>query len=393
VSKKLRETTMNTMNSITKDYSNESNMPLAKQSNSLGFTLTADQQMEVDQIVSGIKIEELTPADIVQIGFPAEKALQQILDGFLARLDKNASHQVFQLFEQLEKGVKDANLQEVLNKIQDTQPTFFRKLMGYLKGKSLSQITRETFEGIKDVLSGKTQTLAYEVNKIEKELFHHMQRLNDELRTMEALKDSYHLHMHNFGTMAVASQHILEKAKAHLLVLENESRSNENPILIAQLQDFQQKVQLLESRTLSLVGAFTRLPADHIIIQQIEQAGVATLQETTITASSRFASIKTTLLAINGAFNVKNVQHMAQKQAVMDQQLQQIRSQLTKEIVTTAIASPGDNRLEQVAQIEKIIQDAKDIRELIKTAQEVNDSKFRTARDKFEMLRNQLSQN
>jgi hypothetical protein len=101
----------------------------------------------------------------------------------------------------------------------------------------------------------------------------------------------------------------------------------------------------------------------------------------------------TTLLAINGAFNVKNVQHMAQKQAVMDQQLQQIRSQLTKEIVTTAIASPGDNRLEQVAQIEKIIQDAKDIRELIKTAQEVNDSKFRTARDKFEMLRNQLSQN
>jgi hypothetical protein len=382
-----------TMNTIAKESANGLDVPLSEQKNSLRFTLTVNQQAEVDQIVSNIKIEELTPADIVQIGFPAEQALQQTLDGFLARLDKNSSHQVFMLFEQLEKGVKDANLQEVLRKIQDTKPTFFRKLMGYLKGKSLSQITRETFDGIKDLLSGKTQTLAYEVNKIEKELAHHMHKLNDELRTMEELKESYHTHMHNFGTMAVASQHILEKAKVHLDVLEKESLTNDNPLLITKLQDFQQKVQLLESRTLSLIGAFTRLPADHIIIQQIEQAGVATLQETTITASSRFASIKTTLLAINGAFNVKNVQQMAQKQALMDQQLQQIRSQLTKEIVTTAIASPGDNRLEQVAQIEKIIQDAKEIRELIKTAQQINEGKFRTAREKFETLRNQLSQN
>jgi hypothetical protein len=210
---------------------------------------------------------------------------------------------------------------------------------------------------------------------------------------MQELKESYHEHMANFGTMAVASQVVLERAKEHLAVLEQEHQSGDSPIAAAKLQDFTQKVQLLESRTLSLVGAFTRLPADHIIIQQIEQAGVATLQETTITASSRFASIKTTLLAINGAFNVKNVQQMAQKQALMDQQLQQIRGQLTKEIVTTAITNPGDNRLEQVAQIEKIIQDAKEIRELIKTAQQINESKFRTAREKFETLRNQLSQN
>ena len=380
------------MDTLLKESSNGGALPLAEQKNALGFTLSEAQQAEVERIVSTIKIEELTPAEIVQIGFPAEQALQQTLDGFLARLDKNSSHHVFLLFDQLEKGVKDADLQEVLRKIQNTKPTFFRRLIGFFKGKSLSRISKETYDAVKDLLSGKTQTLAYEVNKIEKELAHHMHKLNDELTTMQELKESYHDHMTNFGTMAVASQRVLEMAKDHLTVLEREHLANENPILTAKLQDFTQKVQLLESRTLSLVGAFTRLPADHIIIQQIEQAGVATLQETTITASSRFASIKTTLLAINGAFNVKNVQQMAQKQALMAQQLQQIRSQLTKEIVNTAITNPGDNRLEQVAQIEKIIQDAKEIRELIKTAQEINESKFRTVREKFETLRNQLSQ-
>ena len=140
-----------------------------------------------------------------------------------------------------------------------------------------------------------------------------------------------------------------------------------------------QKVQLLESRTLSLVGSYMRLPADHIIIQQIEQAGVATLQETTITAASRFSSIKTTLLAVNGAFNVKAVQQIAERQAKMDEQLQKVRSQITKEIVTTAMSNPGDNRLEQAAQIEKIIADAVEIKTLINKAQAINEEKFNTS--------------
>jgi hypothetical protein len=367
--------------------------PLVSKKNALGFTLNEEQGQEADRIVASLNIQELTPADIVQIGYSAEQALQRTLDGFLARLDKNSSNQVFLLFDQLEKGVKDANLQEVLRKIQDTKPTLFRRMMGFLRGKNLSQVTRETYDSIKELISGKTQTLAYEVGKIEKELSQSMHKLNEELRTLDELKASYHTHIGNFGTVAVASQQVLENAKAHLGEMETELQNQvaENPIKLARLQDVRQKVNLLASRTLSLVGAYTRLPADHIIIQQIEQAGVATLQETIITASSRFASIKTTLLAINGAFNVKSVQQIAQKQAAMGQQLQQIRSQLTKEIMTTAMASPGDNRLEQVAQVEKIIQDAREIRDLMKKAQEINEGKFRTAREKFVELRSQLS--
>lgn len=380
-------------NAITAGSVSDAGDSQVEKPNSLGFTLTPQQNQEVERLVASIDVRELTSADIVQLGLPAEQALQKTLDGFLTRLDKTTSGQVFDLFEKLEKGVNDANLPEVLRKIQDAKPSLMRRLMGFLKGKSAGQITRETYENIRELLSGKTQTLAYAVGSIEKDLARSMQKLTEELQSLEQLKESYHAHVANFGTMAVAAQRVLEASKVYLLEMEQEQGEETNPIQQAKIHDMRQKVQLLESRTLSLVGAFTRMPADHVIIQQIEQAGVATLQETAITASSRFASIKTTLLALNGAFNVKSVQQMASKQADMDRQLQQVRSQLTREIVATAISSPGDNRLEQAAQIEKILQDAREIRTIIKGAQEANAQKFQAARDRFETIRKQLSEN
>ncbi|MGT2467579.1 hypothetical protein ACVOMV_25975 (plasmid) [Mesorhizobium atlanticum] len=73
----------------------------------------------------------------------------------------------------------------------------------------------------------------------------------------------------------------------------------------ARVQELRDKLRLLESRALALEGTYTRLPADQMVIQQIEQAGITTLQETATTVAARFASIKMTLLSIHGAFAVK----------------------------------------------------------------------------------------
>jgi len=386
------------------DTTNESGMELQKkemgqapviQQNGVPtlMVLNDQQKQEVDRIVTGFEFTEVGSGSIIELGFKAEQGLQKTLDGFLARLDKNTSFQVFELFERLEKGVKDANLPEVLRIVQENKPSLLRRFIGFLKGKSLSQITRESFENIKEMISGRTHTLANEVGKLEKELGVSMRKLSEELQSLEELKDSYHDNLSAFGIEAIAAQVLLEKARVYVREQEEivANLTSPDPQRQTQLRELQQKLQLLESRSLSLVGAYTRLPADHMIIQQIEQAGVATLQETAITASSRFASIKTTLLALNAAFNVKSVQQMSDKQAEMDRQLQQIRSQLTKEIVTTAATAPGDNRLEQAAQIEKIIQEANEIKALVKAAQTVNSQKFDLARERFAAARKQLS--
>ena len=384
------------METLRKESGKDSeDVPLPGPSQKLSLHLNASQQQEVEQIAKAINVQELSSADIIQIGYSAEKALQDTLDGFLARLDSASANQVFQLFEKLEKGVKDADLPEVLRKIQHSKPGFMTRFWGMLRGKSPKQVASETYNQIKEVLSGKTQTLVHQVKQIENGLFDSIQKLNAELDTMSDLKQSYHDHLERFAIVAASSEIVLSNAKAELAKMEasNDYLTQDNPIAQAKLQEMRQKVQLLESRTLSLVGSYMRLPADHIIIQQIEQAGVATLQETTITAASRFSSIKTTLLAVNGAFNVKAVQQIAERQAKMDEQLQKVRSQITKEIVTTAMSNPGDNRLEQAAQIEKIIADAVEIKTLINKAQAINEEKFNTARARFEAVRKELAAN
>ena len=150
-------------------------------------------------------------------------------------------------------------------------------------------------------------------------------------------------------------------------------------------------LQLLESRALALEGVYTRLPADQLVIQQIEQAGVATLQETATTIASRFASIKMTLLSIHGAFAVKSVQQLGERQARMDEQLTKLRGAALKDVAVAAARAPGDNRLAQAQQIEAIIVSTREIHELVEAARSETEEKFETARQKFAQARSELA--
>ena len=128
-----------------------------------------------------------------------------------------------------------------------------------------------------------------------------------------------------------------------------------------------------------------------MVIQQIEAAGIATLQETATTVSSRFASIKMTLLAIHGAFAVKSVQQIAERQARLDQQLTQLRGQATKDVAIAAAKAPGDNRVAQAQQIAAIITQTREIHELVETAKQETEAKFEAARQMFEQSRAELA--
>ncbi|NDY74765.1 hypothetical protein G3N28_22700, partial [Desulfobacter hydrogenophilus] len=146
-----------------------------------------------------------------------------------------------------------------------------------------------------------------------------MQKLFAELQLLETLKQSYGTHFADFTLDAAVARAFLEKAKGYFEA--EAARAKQNPgdvVAQARVQELQDKLRLLESRALALEGTYTRLPADQMVIQQIEQAGITTLQETATTVAARFASIKMTLLSIHGAFAVKGVQQLAARQARLD---------------------------------------------------------------------------
>jgi hypothetical protein len=359
--------------------------------NTGAVVLSRGQLPRAEQALTQLDFTAIASADIIKLGLGAEQALQQTLDGFLARLDKKTAAKVFELFGRLEKGVDDAKLPEILDRIQNGEkPGFFDGLFAKLRGKAADQIIREFLEEVGDLIAGRTKTLADEMARVEAELATEMQKLFTELQVLETLKKSYATHFGDFTVEAAVARAFVEKAKA-TLASEQAAANAADVAAQARLRELQDKLRLLESRALALEGTYTRLPADQMVIQQIEQAGISTLQETATTIASRFASIKMTLLSLHGAFAVKSIQQISARQARMDEQLTKLREATLKDVAVSAAKAPGENRLAQAQQIEQIVASTREIHGLIETAKRDTEAKFETARQKFAQAREALA--
>ncbi len=355
------------------------------------IVLREEQVPKAAAAVDALDFGAVAPGDIVNLGLDAEQALQRTLDGFLSRLDKNTSAKLFDLFGRLERGVEEANLPELLQRLHEGEkPGFFGGLLARFGGKSPDQAVREFMDDLAGLISGRTQTLASRMQQIEGELLGEMQTLFGELRSLDQLKQAYADHFSDFTVAAAAARGFLDKARAYVA---GEAAKLQVGDLAGQTRqrELEDKLRLLESRALALEGVYTRLPADQIVIQQIEQAGVATLQEVATTIASRFASIKMTLLSIHGAFAVKSVQQLSARQAKLDEQLQKVRSATLKDVAVSAATAPGDNRLAQAQQIESIVASTKEIHGMIEIAKRQSEEKFAAARQKFARAREELA--
>lgn len=359
--------------------------------NSGAIVLREDQLPKAQAAVDALDIETVAPGDIIRLGLDAEQALQRTLDGFLSRLDRNSAAKLFDLFGRLEQGVEDANLPEILQRLHEGEkPGFLGGLLARFTGKSPDRMMREFMDEIGALISGRTQTLASRMQTIEGELAGEMGKLFGELRSLDQLKQAYADHFGDFTVAAAAARGFLDKARAQIAA-ETSRVQPGDVVAQTRLRELEDKLRLLESRALALEGVYTRLPADQMVIQQIEQAGVATLQETATTIASRFASIKMTLLSLHGAFAIKSVQQLSARQARLDEQLQKVRSATLKDVAVTAASAPGDNRLAQAQQIETIVASTKEIHGMIETAKRQSNEKFAVAREKFARAREELA--
>ncbi len=355
------------------------------------IVLSAAQTPLAEQALAVLDFATLPSGDVIKIGLEAEQALQRTLDGFLARLDKNTAAKVFALFGQLEQGVEDAKLPEILDKLQNGEkPGLLVGLIGKLRGRRADEVASDLMAEIGDLISGRTRTLADRMMKLETGLSTEMQTLFGELQALDTLKKSYGSHFGDFTVSAAVARAFLAKAQTYVAAQEA-ALNAADPVASARLMELKDKLRLLESRALALEGTYTRLPADALVIQQIEQAGVATLQETATTVASRFASIKMTLLSIHGAFAVKNVQQLASRQAKLDTQLTELRGRALKDVAVAAAKAPGENRLAQAQQIEQIIATTNEIHGLVAAAKKTTEEQFEQARQKFAAARAELA--
>ena len=372
----------------------QANLPVPVSQIDTGAIVLKEAQLpDAEQRLAKLDFRSISQAEIVTIGLPEEQHLSTTLDGFMARLNRTDAKETFELFTQVKKGVEDAKLPEIIEKIQSpVEPGMFAKFTGMFRGKSASQLKDELFKSISDMITGRTKTLADLLAKMEGEIKSKLAGLLSELQVQQRLKESYLIHFGEFTVAAAVARAFLEKARAD--VAEEEATLAVNPtdsVQQARVQELQSKLVLLESRALALEGTYTRLPADALVIQQLQQAGVSTVQEVATTMNQRLSSIKMTLLAINGTFQIQGVQMLAERSATMDQQLLDARGQLLKQVAGTAAAAPGNNRLAQAKQIESVIAQVREVGEIVDKAREESKQRMAEARTSFAAARQELA--
>ena len=341
--------------------------------------LTGEQSRGIVEQVNGLSIHDLSLLQIAGLGAEVEVALHRSLGAFLDRIDKGDSPQIFRLVSELNTAVKAEDLDGLADKILNGTPGFFDKLIGMMSAKKLAAARNAMFEDVRLLVAGKTRKLSGVLDKMEKDIEVEKAKALDEARSLERLKDNYRARFGEFVQATAFLTTLLAKARQELAGVEA-AQARGGPSGAMTLQEAQDKVQALESRALAVEGVLTKLPAEQLVIRQIQTATIQTLQEVTTTTAGRFASIKMTLLTLHGAMTVQNLQRTAQQGADLDANLSRVRERMVMGVVTTAANAPGDNRLQQASQLREVVKNTQALQALVEKSRIDNQIKFNEAR-------------
>lgn len=347
--------------------------------------LSAAQQSAVAERIDAFDFFKLATRDIPTMGLPAELELGKALDAFLARINQQGSPALFRLTDELTNRFEEAKLVEVADRILKAKPSLLARIAGVFNKKYARSTLSKVWEDVSRLASGRSKTLADHVRAIETQLSTEMSKLGTELQHMDKLKDAYRSGLMSFAIETLVLHNALLKARVQLS--EREADLQRDP---QAYQDAQDRLQALESRALAVEGGLTKLPADQIIISQLQNAGIATLQELATTMASRFTSIKSELLYIHGAVAVQNVQRLGEQGAALDANLGKVREKLMKDVVQTAATMPGRNRAQQAQQLMAVVEQSRHLQVLTLNAREENSREFQAARDLMAGVRQDL---
>ncbi len=357
----------------------------------LGPGMLSDElARNVVEQVGALSLHDLSLMQVATLAAEPEIALQKSLGAFLDRIDKSESPQIFRLVSELNKAVKDEDLDGLADRILEGKAGLVDRMLGMLSRNKLAEAQAAAFESLQLLVSGKSRKLGGVLTAMEAEIETEKKKALEEARMLERLKDNYRAQFGAFLLATVFLTTFLAKARDELAEVERATAHGTYRGAMT-VQEAQDKLQALESRALAVEGVFTKLPAEQLVIRQVQTATIQTVQEITTTTAGRFASIKMTLLTLHGAMGVRNLQRTAQQGAELDANLSRTRDRLIRETATTAAHAPGDNRLQQAEQIRQVTANVRELVEIAERARAANRAKFDEARTLLARARDELT--
>lgn len=340
--------------------------------------LDEQRRQQLQEQLGSIDPASLPLAAIAGLGADAEQGLARVLDGFLGQIDEESAPRLFKLVDGLQEAVEREDLPGVARAILDARPSLGERLRGLFSRRALRLAGERAYEQACRLASGKTRTLAEQVAAMERQVQTEQGSLLANLQTLETLKQRYREQWQEFAAAALLVDGLWRKAQA----IDVPAGVSDG--------EWQERLQALESRALALEGALSRLPADQLVIRQLQNAGVATLQEIAGTLAARFNSIRMTLLTLHGARLTQDLQRLAQAGANLDANLAAVRGQMVREVAVKAASAPGEQRLAQARQLQEIVAESRRLHELVNAARQTSREQHGQARRLFAEARQQM---
>ncbi|WP_432723430.1 hypothetical protein R0381_001099 [Jeongeupia wiesaeckerbachi] len=351
-----------------------------------GLVLDTEQLAKVDGRLQTLSLRALSRGEISQFGAAQGKALDQALAAFLERIQKNESPNLFRLVSSLNESVEQERLPELAERILNGKPRLIDRIAGLFSRKALNKAINRALEETSNLIQMRSQRLSDVISKMQVELQQVATKVEGEVEQLERVKESYRSNFREYAALSVLLAALVAKSEGELAALEAGSETS-----AFDLNEYRDKLEALRSQALAAEGIATRLPADQLVMKQIQNAGIQTLTEVTTTATQRFASIRSTLISLHSALQVQKLQKLDDANAALDANLQAVRQKTVRDIVQHAADAPGRNRLAQAEQIKAIVNETRELQALVVAARASNERAFGEAKVMFDAARSELA--
>lgn len=350
--------------------------------NLLVVNLTQAQKNRVREIVSQKSVEVMAPNDIALYGAERQVAFSKSLDVLLAQITKGSSPVLFQMFKDLQRAGEKTDVAKLEADIRASlNTTWFQKLLDTLHLDNVADRIARVNKKIGDSLVSKTTSLLDVMKKMEDGVNGEIQKLITDAMKLDTLAKEFITNGEDFAVSVEAGRQLKEVATRKLLQMQNET--NGDMMKVQQAKNFEQKVQLFESRLLILETAYVKSFGNLDAVRLAKGASVTTIAETANSVLSEFTDIKTSLVNLSVAYQIQSVQALNAARRELRAALEKHSTAVLGSVATTAAKVQGDNRLEDAQLLSALVTNLTQIGNNVEQEHKLNQQKFTDARGKL----------
>ncbi len=337
-----------------------------------------------DLISQEAKKFDLTLVDeqqVVLFASDRQKAIGTALDGLLTEITKEGSPVLFELFRKLKKGVEEADIATVEAEIRKSmEKGFFSGIMDSLGLSSVAKRLEAANEKIGQMLTSKSKSLLDLTREMETQIQTEVLKLIANSKSLNALADEYRKNVTEFGKYVDIGKIVLANAKNTLAAKQAHAAQTNAPLDIEEAKLFAQKVDLFETRLVTIETILQKAPAELEAIRLSQGASLATLGETANSALEEFNDIKSILIKLSVSHQIQSVQAINAERRQLRDKLQTHGTNLLGQTAVNAAQAQGQNRVDDAKKLLEFATNVNSIAKKVEDEKKLNQTRFAEAR-------------